>query len=522
MIFTLALAQVDTAWVRRWDGAAHLLEWTTALALDSSSNVIVTGNTETDTILGHEDIITLKYSPTGELLWARQYGTPNELDRSCAVACDRQGNVYVTGELDRARHMVVLKYDSMGTLKWVRQYGNYGADLGLDCAGNIYVCGDTYQNQTLFDFITIKYRPNGDTAWVRKKDGARHEDYPVDIAVDSKGRVCVVGECWYSVGVDYLTVVYDSLGFELWSAVYDSTPDIDMPSAVAVDSFGNVIVTGTSKGDSADLDYLTIKYSPDGKTCWRQRFNGTANLDEGASAMAIDKDGNIYVTGGAAMAGTGSDYVTIKYGPQGNQLWVARYDGPAHRHDVAFALGLDESGYVYVTGSSWGFGRDEDCVTICYPPDGRTAWVHRFDTLYNGVIEAYFLAVGPNREVVVAGVVYDTLINPIKRDILIIKYVQPGGIDGKGTEPAQRLVLFAEPNPFQDQTTVRFSAVSGVVRVEVYDVTGRLVKRLTPMDTGLFRWNRIGEDNKRLPAGVYTLIIATRNQQAAVKLIALP
>jgi len=177
----VVFAQVDTAWVRRFDGTAHLDERPTAIALDSSGNLLVTGNTQTDTILGHEDIITLKYSPTGELLWARQYGTPDGLDRSYAVACDRQGNVYVTGELDRARHMVVLKYDSMGTLKWVRQYGNYGSDLGLDQAGNIYVCGDTYQNQTLWDFITIKYRPNGDTAWVRISDVNNDNDNAMDL-----------------------------------------------------------------------------------------------------------------------------------------------------------------------------------------------------------------------------------------------------------------------------------------------------------------------------------------------------
>jgi len=110
----------------------------------------------------------------------------------------------------------------------------------------------------------------------------------------------------------------------------------------------------------------------------------------------------------------------------------------------------------------------------------------------------------------------------VVRDILIIKYVQPGGVAETLSEPAQRLVLFAEPNPFQDQTTVRFGPVSGLVRAGVYDVMGKLVKRLTPMERGLLCWNRTGGDNKRVPAGVYTLIIYNGNQQATVKLIALP
>ena len=52
----------------------------------------------------------------------------------------------------------------------------------------------------------------------------------------------------------------------------------------------------------------------------------------GASAIAVDGDGNVYVTGpngcwAEDWGGCDHDYVTVKYGPDGNQLWVARYDG---------------------------------------------------------------------------------------------------------------------------------------------------------------------------------------------------
>lgn len=63
-------------------------------------------------------------------------------------------------------------------------------------------------------------------------------------------------------------------------------------------------------------------------------------------------DGNVYVTGESQGDNGDLDYATIAYDSDGNQLWVARYDGPANGDDSAVAVALDSSGDVYVTGSS--------------------------------------------------------------------------------------------------------------------------------------------------------------------------
>jgi len=59
----------------------------------------------------------------------------------------------------------------------------------------------------------------------------------------------------------------------------------------------------------------------------------------------------IYVTG-YRLAQNTHDYATIKYGPNGNQLWAVRYNGPANGDDTASALTIDDEGNIYVTGSS--------------------------------------------------------------------------------------------------------------------------------------------------------------------------
>jgi len=60
---------------------------------------------------------------------------------------------------------------------------------------------------------------------------------------------------------------------------------------------------------------------------WVARYNnGITNGTNQVVKMALDSTGNIYVVGFSENSLTNLGYVTIKYTPTGNQLWVARYD----------------------------------------------------------------------------------------------------------------------------------------------------------------------------------------------------
>ncbi|MDP3025982.1 MAG: SBBP repeat-containing protein, partial [candidate division Zixibacteria bacterium] len=217
-------------------------------------------------------------------------------------------------------------------------------------------------------YATIKYYPDGDTAWVRRYNGpGNSSDGAYAIAVDGSGNVYVTGYSWGSgTNEDYATIKYDPDGNELWEKRYNGPGNYsDFAYAIAVDGSGNVYVTGGSRDSVTYEDYATIKYYPSGDTAWVRRFDDGGS-DE-AYALAVDVSGNIYVTGISSASGILYDYATMKYDPDGNQLWVQRYNGPKNGYDWAHAIVVDGSGNVYVTGESEGSGTDEyDYATLKY------------------------------------------------------------------------------------------------------------------------------------------------------------
>jgi len=99
---------------------------------------------------------------------------------------------------------------------------------------------------------------------------------------------------------------------------------------------------------------------------WTNRYNGPSHGNDYARAIAVDSSGNVFVTGYSDGGGFNDDYATVAYSGNGEPLWYGRYDGPAHDYDETTALAVDNSGNVFVTGYSFGDGSDYDYATIKY------------------------------------------------------------------------------------------------------------------------------------------------------------
>ncbi len=83
---------------------------------------------------------------------------------------------------------------------------------------------------------------------------------------------------------------------------------------MALDPSGNIYITGFSQNTNTNLGYVTIKYAPNGNQLWATRYDSTNSPAAAPAAMSLDTSNDVIVTGSA---------LTIKYDPSGNQLWTA-------------------------------------------------------------------------------------------------------------------------------------------------------------------------------------------------------
>jgi len=138
---------------------------------------------------------------------------------------------------------------------------------------------------------------------------------------------------------------------------------------------------------------------------WVTRYDGPTSDNDHAWAIAVDGTGNVYVTGSSYGSGTEDDvdYATVKYNPSGVQQWVAEYDGTASNRDYAYAIAIDDAGNVYVTGQSEGSGTYFDYATVKYNSSGVKQWAARYAGTVSGWDGAWDIAVDDACNVYVTG-----------------------------------------------------------------------------------------------------------------------
>lgn len=177
-----------------------------------------------------------------------------------------------------------------------------------------------------------------------------------------------------------------------WTRQFGS-PDVDVATALSLDSSGNSYVTGYTFGSlpgqtsAGAEDVFVRKYTSSGMVAWTRQFGTSAN--ETAYAIAVDGSGNSYITGatGGSLAGTsaGSDDIFVhKYTPDGTVEWTRQFGTGAT--DFSGGVAVDSSGSCYVVGYTRGTlpGQAasglEDVFIRKYTSTGTEAWTHQFGT----------------------------------------------------------------------------------------------------------------------------------------------
>jgi uncharacterized delta-60 repeat protein len=461
-------------WLQKYNGPADSSDYPSALVVDPSGNVYVAGSS---------------------------YGVGSKSD------------------------FVVIKYNSSGVQQWIQRYngpandGDNSYSLAVDASGNVYVTGTSFGGASSYDYYTIKYNSAGVLQWGQRYNGTGNSfDSPSSLAVDNSGNVYISG---YSTGVgtgyDYLTIKYNSAGVQQWEQRYNGTGNsTDNVFSLKIDGSANVYITGFSGGSGSGNDYLTIKYNSAGVQQWLQRYNGSGNGYDIARSLMLDDSGNVYISGYTTGSTSGEDMTTIKYNSAGVQQWLQTYNGTGNSDDEAYALTKDGSGNILVTGFSTGNGTGHDYATLKYNAAGAPQWLQTYNGPTNNSDEAYAIAVDASGFVYVSGGSRSSAGN----DLTTVKFGQPIGIQTINSQVPDNFSLGQNyPNPFNPVTNIKFQIPgSGLVKITVFDISGREIAELVNRNLAAGTYN-VDFDASNLSSGAYFYKMETMGFTEVKKMI---
>jgi hypothetical protein len=347
------------SWIKTFGGTYDNVA--NSVAVDGVDNILVTGYFVGSMNLGgttlvsgggttSPDMFLAKLNSAGTLSWAKRFGGAFG-NYANGVAVDKNNDVFVTGQFNVSVDFgggtvtsfgstdgFVAKYSgTTGAYVWARGFGGTGYDIsegvGIDGNGEVFVSGYSTgsmdfgggvrpSNGGSDGFMAKLSGVNGNHIWSQMIGGPGNESTD-GVAIDATGNGIFVGSFTGTMTVGGQTFSaplstamligrFDASGNVAWARAIGGVSSIGGsvgPRAVAVDSAGNVAITGVVTGEadfgsgqigSGTGNIFIAKYNSTGGYLWDKRFSST-----GWSAglgLAIDSSRNII--GAGSFAGT--------------------------------------------------------------------------------------------------------------------------------------------------------------------------------------------------------------------------
>jgi hypothetical protein len=340
------------------------------------------------------DIFVAKFGPQGSHTWSRQFGAAG-VQAGVAIASDAAGGVVLAGHFSgvldfgggalpsHGADLYVARLDADGDHLWSHSFGDssqqFMTDVAIDASGNVAITGwlngsvdfggGPLSSTSSFDSdaFVAKFDVNGTHEWSRRF-GDADAQYGYGVAFDAQGNVVVTGEMAGSADFgggpltsagaqDVFVAKFDAAGNPLWSRRFGDE-GWQFGDAVAIDSAGNIVVTGAFYGNidfgSGSLestggdDVYLAKFAPDGASLWSRSFGDS--LTEDPFDVAVDPAGNISITGNfqgqmdfgsGLLSSAGSwDVYVAKFSPGGAHLWSTRFGDSDTQYALCIAASL--------------------------------------------------------------------------------------------------------------------------------------------------------------------------------------
>lgn len=283
--------------------------------------------------------------------------------------------------------------------------------------------------------------PNGDDASVADAstgDGAVDTDGGCGScpAPEHGSATCSNGICGFTCAPGFEVKGADCVAVSDWTKQF-GTSEGDSAEAVAVDAQRNSFVAGSTDGvltgqtGAGSRDAFVVKFDASGNVVWTRQFG--SNKGDSADAMALDANGNIFVSGytkgtlpgQAAVQGDGDAYVA-KLDAAGNVVWTRQFGSSGW--DRARAVAVDTDGRIFAAGDTndalpgQTHAGHEDPFVTQLDASGNVVWTRQFGS--SEIDFANAIGVDASGNVIVAGETDGALLGQTstgKRDAFVTK-----------------------------------------------------------------------------------------------------
>lgn len=348
------------------------------VAVDGSGNVIVVGE---EFVVGQNANVWLrKYTPDGEVLWSRAWNGPSSGDDVAhAIAVTPEDDYVVTGEQYEAGEgadIFVERWSPSGTSLWKQTHssasglGDRGFGVAVAPDGRIAVTGEEYKLIGLHNVWTRLMDAEGAEIWTQVFDANAGNDSGNAVAFDLKGDVIVAGSIYVPIGLAnfWLRKYAAADGATMWTRSGDNMNGNDAWHAIAVDAEGNIGLVGEAYEVAGLAAIMVAKYNASGFEVWTQFQDSDGGDNDVGRGVAFDAAGNLIAVGEEYTANDFARAWVRKHDKAGTELWTRVFDGDGGGNDVAWAVAVDDGGYVYAAGEEYAIGQFAEVWLRKYAP----------------------------------------------------------------------------------------------------------------------------------------------------------
>ena len=262
-------------WAKKAGGSQT--DYCAALSIDTLDNIYSTGiigssttayfdNIQLQNANTQQDVYIAKYTNSGNVLWARNYGDACTIEVA-DIKCEPSGSFYITGNFFNSdvyfdtitvSNMAgidgyIVKFDSSGHAIWAKnisgQSNEYGSRLAVDKLMNVYLCGHYFSptlniggisltNSGQSDGFIVSYDREGNVNWAHKMGGSQL-DFGNGITSDEGSNV-------------YVTTLFNSPTIQLGTLTYTNNGIYNI-AVSKYDATGNFIGAISGGGNSTDV-----------------------------------------------------------------------------------------------------------------------------------------------------------------------------------------------------------------------------------------------------------------------------